>query len=374
MEEYNIVCVVFVWLLAWACAGAPISPDMPPIQPKCIDCPEDAAANLRAACNGGRNVTRACCTGVFGLWVSEVVPLDEIEYLAIEPYSCANPSYCLAEIEHGAPHGPRTVTPRDIPAIEAADPEHFFSGARSSCAAISFILCKHIGDRQWQCYAKAAEDDVTIAFTQDLECMYTVDKETGRDLLFVGSCSINQQTERWARDAPPKPYALLSSTNPLSFPLPIINPDAVDALVAQGRAINRIVRRSDVLFAPAFLPPALADHFAALPPSLQRSLLELVQLVFSSAIYTLLCAFAIMLMGALITVGVVWAKMSVLHARLDAVAPQSAAEQSDEPCDSDGEELVSYDLGSSEAPEPDPPTQLYPIAYVPAAAEIEAKV
>lgn len=358
----------------WPCVGAPVHPDQWPVQPKCIDCPEDTAANLRAACNGGRNVTRTCCVDHGDLWVSEVVPLDDIEYVAIEPYSCANPSYCLAEIEHGAPHGPRTVAPRDIPAIEAADPEHFFSGARSSCAAISFILCKHLGDRQWQCYAKAAEDDVTIAFTQDLECMYNVDKETGRDMLFVGSCVINQQSERWARDAPPKPYALLSSTNVLSFPLPIINPTAVDALVAQGRAINRIVRRSDVLFAPAFLPPTLADHFSELPPSLQRSLLELVQLVFSSAIYTLFCAFALMLMGVLITVGVVWAKMSVLHARLDAVAPQSAAEQSDEPYNDDEEELVSYDLGGREAPETEPPSQLYPVAYVPAAAEIEAKV
>lgn len=362
--------IVLLFLISiWS--AAPVHPGDWTPQPAPVD---------TSMCLGGRNATRTCCIDHGDLWISEVVPLDEIDYLQIEPYSCANPSYCLHEAVSSNGRLPKDADPRSIPysqvpAAQEADPDRYFSNSFSSCAELSFILCKHLGDRQWECYAKAARDDVEVSFVQNLECAYvdeTLESGRTRTMLRVGSCVINQVTWRMRSPVevgPSKPYALLSSNAQLHFPLPIINPAAVDALNAQGRAINRIVRKSDVLFAPAFLPPMLADDFGALPPSLQRSLIELVQLVFRSAIFTMFCAFLVMVMGVLFTIGVMWTKMSVLHARVNSIAPP-LAESSDD-IDDDGEVFVSYKLGAEKEALS---AQLYPATYVPAAADIEAKV
>lgn len=210
-------------------------------------------------CQNGNYVNQYCCVKSKQDWFIGTVPLHDVDYVQIMPYTCANPSYCaVMQYSHQQP-SPQVGScgPSCIAAAKAAyhpdytDTNRFYSGAQYSCGDISFILCKHLGDGDdWQCYAKMTKDDITLKFTQPLKCDYHTN-EDGMVSLIVGSCVINQQTVLMQGPFD-RTYADLSTNETLSF-VPILNPNAVDAFRSQS-GINRVIRRSDIVMMTAYLP------------------------------------------------------------------------------------------------------------------------
>lgn len=213
---------------------------------------------IEQRCNYGYTVNRDCCVTNKAAWYTELVPLDEIDTIQIAPYSCANPSFCDVMFTRAGVEDPFWGNHnqwRDTTNIWPVDDEHgsaHFSGAQYSCGNITFIFCKHRGNAQWECYGKFDNDNVTMIFTQALQCVYA--EVNNRTMLQVGSCVINQASVlefEWNRQKY-RPYTHLSSTNTISF-TPILNPYEVDALRGQN-GINRIIRRTDAIMGTAYLP------------------------------------------------------------------------------------------------------------------------
>jgi len=203
-------------------------------------------------CEKGNYVNQYCCVESKQDWFTSTVPLHEVDYIQIMPYTCANPSYCaVMQYSSQQPSPYRTIGAKEAYHPDYTDTNRFYSGAQYSCGDISFIMCKHLGDGdEWQCYAKMAKNDITLKFTQSLKCEYHT-SEDGIVSLIVGSCVINQQTVLMQGPFN-RTYADLSTNETLSF-VPILNPNAVDAFRTQS-GINRVIRRSDIVMMAAYLP------------------------------------------------------------------------------------------------------------------------
>lgn len=208
-------------------------------------------------CDNGRNFNTFCCLDHKEAWFTDLVPLDDIAFIQIEPYTCADPSYCVWHVTRNGDllGGPDFlwIDPMDDNSKKEAAKEEWkkrhYSGAGLSCGPITFILCENTGKQTWACYAKVEDPTITVTFTQPLQCVYV--EQNGTTYLQVGSCVANQQTVE-SLSPSERVYEELSTNVALPF-MPILNPSAVSALRRQS-GINKIVRRSEAPVMAAYLP------------------------------------------------------------------------------------------------------------------------
>jgi hypothetical protein len=215
-------------------------------------------------CSNGYYVNEFCCIQKKDAWFTKSVLLEDVDYMWIAPYSCANPSYCTARM-YG--NGDVVAVGPPVNAFDFSGSNMHFSEQHYSCGDISWIMCKLVNPhtRQWECYAKMPNDSMLLVFTQDLKCEY-VEQPHGTELV-VGSCVINQITRDYTYEMHnmPRRYDALSTNTPLSF-MPILNPMAAEMLRAQS-GINRVILRNETVMMPAFLPATFV------PPSYNDSAL-----------------------------------------------------------------------------------------------------
>lgn len=288
--------------------------------------------DLPALCQNGTYVTELCCVQQKERWFTGLVPLDDVDYIQVMPYTCANPSFCAVMQYSQQPPKPKSGSMFLDGARAAADysgGNRFYSGAQYSCGALDFILCKHLGDRAWQCYAKAVRSDITVKFTQELKCEYHT-LPNGTVALWVGSCVINQQTVLMQGPFD-RTYADLSTNETLSF-VPILNPGAADALRRQT-GINRVVRRSDVVVMPAYMPLPYSDRMSA------DEMLELLGTLAAErhSLTVLACFFVLAIFLFLGVVAFILCAIVLLWKR---TAPAPAAHSPQEEAEHDGTEMA----------------------------------
>ena len=231
-----------------------------------------SSAALGPDCNNGFHVSFGCCSASY---ISQTVRVADVDTIFIAPYSCANPGYCMhmaiaAEKMQGEPAA-------DVGLSDAAHPtpssgskagwweydNPYFSGESRACAPVDLIACK-LGKYDNEsaiataaCYAASHDPTVTVYFTKSFACVTRV---VGNDTVIdIGSCTILFGTD-WRPTLDSRD--LLATPFPRDF-APILSPDAVPSLLWQRSLINRVLLRSDIVPATAYLPEySLRSHSA----------------------------------------------------------------------------------------------------------------
>lgn len=217
-------------------------------------------------CKNGMVVSQECCIEHGRAWLTEAVPVEDVHSIVIEPYSCANPSYCKSPQKYFNSISPGNGCNSNGWCISRADRlvDSPITNFGSSCGNISFIVCANTGldaknEILWTCYGRMEMPNIMLQFVHSPSCTYDAQGH-----LEVGSCVVNQETFIANIDQYiSKPYVELSTPDVLSFE-PFLNLNAINALSTRA-GINRVIRKSDTWLSTAYIPPYPNDdaRFAA---------------------------------------------------------------------------------------------------------------